>query len=251
MIRLLSILGLGGLLAYAYSRAAMPKFGGNAPPLTPAQAAGVYNQIQGRPPAGRPVEVAGLPNARRLPEGYVGMALPTTVEEVGAMQRAGIRCVVSFVALHPYVIQAMDQAGIRRWYVPFGSTFTNNHAHALNQAVATCGAGHMAVHCTHGVDRTGSALAYLLVRHNRWAPQDALWSQVNPEMSDVGPLGAFLTRNGLPVPTTEPGFYAPANVPEGPGALFTGGNLSGGMKMRTEAYVGQAQSTLNEMRRAA
>ena len=146
-------------------------------------------------PSGRvAVEVTGLPQARRIPEGYIMGAVPGP-EHGERLKELGVKAVLSLVDIHPALARDLDQAGITRLYAPMGKTFRENHAQAV-LALRRFDPSEIYIHCTHGVDRSGNVIAFLLhVRHG-WTIPEALYAVVNPTERDVSGLSEVLHRRG-------------------------------------------------------
>lgn len=251
MIRLLTILGLGGLAAYAYHKASAANSTDQpGPPATRQQAVAIYNELRTGSAIGRPVALAGVPRGRRLPQGYVGTSMLNDPAEIRRLYAAGVRCIVSLVQIiSPGVLAEIQRLSIRHWTVPMGKDFLARHTEALAAARAQCGPRGMAVHCTHGVDRTGASLAWLLWRYDGFTPQAAMWANVDPGVVNTGPLLQMFRERGLSNPPGEPGMYAPARVPLNPCAFGSGncGFLGGGMKVHNADYQHQADTVFRAM----
>ena len=104
---------------------------------------------------------------------------------------------VSLVSLEEDTLDALDDAGIARFYEPMSSTFEPRHVEMLKEVLRRYRPWEIYIHCTHGVDRSGVTAAYLLATRHGWPIDDALWSVVADTSTDVSGLSALLADRGL------------------------------------------------------
>lgn len=213
-------LGLGGALAWwGCTQEATPR----VPRLSRRVQA-----IQGLDAAG---------NARRIPEGYVlsGMLSDGSVP---ILEREGVRHILSAVTM-PASLQARIQAaGIEIHPIPLGSTF--RHAATILAVSSICRPEELLIHCTHGADRTGAVVAFLLAAQHGWKPAAALWAVLAPTRIDVEGLNLALGQVGdndrRSYGAAGIGIYSPTAI-----------GRSGGMKTRSEDYRRLASTAYSAM----
>ena len=170
---------LGGVVALRSSRATV-RF--RLPPATPIAA----------------------PDARRIAKGYVLLAEPTEPEHIDALHRAGVRAIVSMVDLEDDVERRIAELGIHRYYTPVGSELTQASVAALDDATRRYGPDHVAIHCRHGVDRTGALAAVALSRYGL-PVKDGLWLMTSPQPNQVRALELLI---GPPDPSIPVAAYS-------------------------------------------
>jgi len=189
--------------------------------------------MQGRQTISRVVGLDIPGNARRVPEGYIvsGMLAPSSVP---VLRREGIRLVLSAVELPASLVAQIRAAGIEWIPVPLGATF--RHAETIDRETIRQRPERTLIHCTHGADRSGAILAYLLATQHGWTPSAALWAVLAPTAIDVHGLNVVLSqednadRRSLGDPGV--GIYSPAAI-----------GKSGGMKTRSADYRELARTT--------
>lgn len=188
------------------------------------------------PPARR---LAGLPNGRLVPigSGLVLLARPD-LEHVQALAASGAKLLISEVQLSDEVRSAIERAGVRVVTVPVGSTL---HYGPILGAARSAAGQRVAVHCTHGVDRTGATAALLLHCLSGVGALRALWSVLNPTTTDRAGLVGVLEDLGLP---SRPPFPEEVGIYSG---ARSGGQ--GGLKVRGAGYVQLVETTLEGMER--
>lgn len=140
------------------------------------------------------------PDARRIAKGYVLLAEPTDPGHVDALHRAGVRALISMVDVGEDVERRIDELGIRHYYVPVGDELTPASVSALDEATRQYGPQHVAIHCRHGVDRTGALAAVALSRYGL-PVRDALWLMTSPQPNQTAALTRLIgpPSAGIPV----------------------------------------------------
>lgn len=200
------------------------------------------------PPA-RPIPT--LPNARRLPfgGGIVAMALPDA-SNVSALRELGVRRVISEVPPDQSTLVALERAGIEDVPAPIGSTF--RHADTIRRAALTHGP--IAIHCRHGVDRTGATVAYLLHCMYGVPLSRAFAAVVSPTSTDRENLARILRdyrapddATGLYVERALVGAGGPYASEVGLYSAARNGGI-GGMKARPGGYENLIRTALDAAR---
>jgi hypothetical protein len=169
-------------------------------------------------------------------DGIVALARPT-VENVPELAQLGVKRLISEVSLDTDTRRELARAGIDLVNAPIGSTF--RYAPAIRAAAAA--PGRIAVHCQHGVDRTGATIAYIL--HCIYGVQlgRAMSAVVAPYENDRayldGILSTYAARQGgtlkMEVRPQEVGIYSAA-----------ANNGIGGMKARPGGYENLIRTTI-------
>ena len=180
-----------------------------------------------------PAEPIGIYGMRRLPEGYIVGPMPG-LNDIDILHSKGIRTVISLVRPPEAVTNRINSRGMRHVIAPMGNTFRDRHFQAAQ--IAKQHPSETFIHCTHGADRTGAMVAYLLVRNHGWTPREAFWSVVNDADVDTEGLRAIIGDQNPSKPTF--GYYS-----------YKVFGRSGGMKVRNEGYRTTVTSTLEYMRR--
>ena len=183
---------------------------------------------------GPAVSIPSLPNARRLPQGYVATAM-IEPQHVPILRDLGVRATLSAARPSDATIAALRASGIEWVAVPMHSTF--RHAGTLSEVAQRYRPEQIHVHCQHGADRTGNILAYYLVTEHGWSVPDALWAVVNPRETDTRGLGDVLASQG----------YNSRKTPSDPGVGAYAGRI-GGMKARSEGYRNLITTNIAAMR---
>jgi len=193
-------------------------------------------------PTAAPVDPDRMPPAtRQMDEGYWLGAL-IGPEDATALDRLGVRVVLSAVSPGDEAIAALEAAGIEQVAVPMSDRF--RHADTILRVTDTYPPEQIFIHCRHGADRTGAIAAFLLVVRHDWPIGNALHSVVYPNDADLTGLGEVMGRQGvgsgavrtLDDPTV--GFYS-----------LTGAGVGiGGMKARNERYQRLVETVIQAMR---
>lgn len=175
-------------------------------------------------PAAHPLP--SLPNGRLIPfgDGIVAMAQPA-VADARELARLGVRRIISEVPLGAAKVAALEAQGIAIVQAHIGSTFR----HTADILAAARAPGRLAIHCEHGVDRTGATLAVILHCVYDVPIGRAFLAVVNPDGVDQMNLTRLLADAGeLPITHAEQSsiYSAAAN----------GGR--GGMKVRAGGFQG-------------
>ena len=134
---------------------------------------------------------------------------------------------LSAVSPSAETVDLLRSNGIEWIPVRIGSTF--RHAENFDDVSRRYRPDQILIHCTHGADRSGVILAYLLATRHRWTYADALYSVVAPTTTDTRGLALVLSRYGIEDARSPGsggvGIYSPMAV-----------GHSGGLKARNEAY---------------
>lgn len=185
------------------------------------------------------IPVGSLPNARRVPEGYVVGGL-IQVNDVPALLRNGIQSVVSLVAPDSATRTALGHANIRLTIAPMGSTWRGAHPYQIISGVTGVEPRRVYIHCTHGVDRAGTALAFLLVERHGWTIADALYAVVQPTRANVEGLAEILADKGID----------DRRAPDDPGVgIYSLAPLGrvGGLKTTSDSYANLVRTFIDEV----
>lgn len=170
---------------------------------------------------------AGALNARRIPEGFVMMGLAnmeasdsvTTLQAslfAQALYDQGIRGVVSFTRPNSALIDAFTARGIRLFaddMSEFNETqgssadyfwnfhdfrgYSNSWHAPLLTWLADFEPNQVAIHCSHGVDRTGNAVAFILSTMYGWSIQDALYAVAYKNQDTLDGIADVLAEFGI------------------------------------------------------
>ncbi len=191
---------------------------------------GLYRLAQsGRAGAGigvPAVELASPPlrNGRRVAAGYVLTGLQPQLQEgndraSGAMAESfaadlaalGIRVLVSFQPATPEVDRALRARGIQRLHDLYPNTLHANYWNfhvwkdydhdwtgPLLAAASRVGPRAIGLQCTHGVDRTGNACAFLLAVRQGWPIADAWYSVAARTQTTCDGIAEVLAELGHP-----------------------------------------------------
>ena len=127
-----------------------------------------------------PVPNPGLPNCFRVAEGLYRGAQPTR-EGFEALQRMGVRTVVNLRSRHSdrNLLEGLDLAYVE---IPMNAAFPSREDFLRFLEIARDPARQpVFVHCEHGSDRTGTAVALFRVSLQRWDRTEAI-----REMTDGG-----------------------------------------------------------------
>ena len=126
-------------------------------------------------PAGwaEPVQAAGLPNCFRVSGALYRGAQPTR-EGFVELQRLGIRTVVNLRAEHSD-LRLIQGLGLKYETIPMSAAFPKPEEFRRFLAIARDpGSQPVFVHCQHGSDRTGTAVALYRVAVQGWGREEAI-----------------------------------------------------------------------------
>lgn len=150
------------------------------------------------------------------------------VSNVPALRFLGVRRLLSEVALDSATRSALEQAGIQRIEAPVGSALS---AQAVAAALSASAApGRLAIHCEHGVDRTGATLALILHCTYGVPLGRALAAVVAPYTDDRRALASILA-DSVPGSETEQNALRSGGPEVGLYSAARNGGI-GGMKVR-------------------
>ena len=161
-----------------------------------------------------------LENARRAPWGTILMGMPTVEhsadrdrnrpEELAReLRNQGIEVVFSFAEPQPLFAQAIRNQGIvfaQDFYPEVDPDLWNFHGFlgseipwydGLLTIVENFGPDRVAIHCTHGVDRTGNAAAFLMSVLYGVPIEDAWYAMVSDSRSSVAGVAQVLSEYGI------------------------------------------------------
>jgi hypothetical protein len=176
-------------------------------------------------------------NMRQAEEGYWVGGRPDVADMPGLYEQ-GIRLIVSSVYLNQRRRRACEAAGIDCRYIRIGSTFPDPDEFLA--LTADYPAEQIYLHCTHGADRAGAMLAFLLVIRDGWRPDHALLAVSAPGRWNVNQVVDVLEEHGLLVTEAERERYA---------GLYSGASNGGegGMKAHEDRYRNLIASTLEAL----
>ena len=176
-------------------------------------------------------------NTRQVAEGYWVGGAPNAAE-IEELHDRGVRVILSAVRVAPSVQEACDRLNIRRISVRFGSTFRVG-ARVLEETRGI-DPSELFIHCTHGGDRAGSILAYLLAVRHGWPADHAILAVAFPGRNDLRRLVELLESEGLIITAEENEEFA---------GIYSGASNGGhgGLKVRGESYVNLVNTLLEAM----
>jgi len=168
-------------------------------------------------------------NTRQIAEGYWIGGIPT-VRNIDALYNKHIRLIISATRVSAEfepVKQHIAELGIKHIILPFGGKFPKSTA--FYQTVLKFLPEHTYIHCDHGGDRSGSLLAYLLVKRHSWSIQHALLAVLFPGENDIKGMKKVLVDRGYSVSDSEVTQYA---------GIYSGARngSGGGLKVRSDDY---------------
>jgi protein tyrosine/serine phosphatase len=137
------------------------------------------------PRLAEPIDLAGLPNLHRVDDGLYRGAQPGP-EGFSALRDLGVRTVVDLRSDHSDLDElraaGLDPAGLDLVSIPMSpSGVSEDQLLAFLRVAADPARRPVFVHCRHGADRTGAAVAAYRVAIQGWAPEAAV-----AEMRDGG-----------------------------------------------------------------
>lgn len=154
-----------------------------------------------------PVEITGsIVNARHIVGGPLLMGIRTQASEQYASELAtilvqeNIRGVLGLHPPAPEIRAAIEAAGIEyhyfnfHWFYNWDEPFMDTLIQMSNQY----GIENIAIHCQHGVDRTGNAAAFLLATQCHMNLIDAYYLVVAPTQDNIAGLEQALAELGYP-----------------------------------------------------
>lgn len=191
-------------------------------------------------------ELQGLPHARRTNAGPVLMGMYTegNISDSGASElvsrlvEEGITGIVSFHPPASNVTRALREAGIESfhslhetrhedyWNFHWWRNYDTNWTDHIVDFVNRHGPSHIAIHCQHGVDRTGNSMAFLLAVMFDVPIADAWYAVVNNRTTDLEGLATVLEEFGV----HDSRYRSDPTV-----SLYT--YNGSGMKVRSEGYM--------------
>ncbi len=161
-----------------------------------------------------------LENARRAPWGTILMGMPTTEQSserdrdrpqelARELRNQGIEVVFSFAPPQESFQQAMRAEGLRfahdlypsnhddhwnfHWFFDYDVPWHD----PLLEILATYGPEKVAIHCTHGVDRTGNAAAFLMSVLYGVPIEDAWYAMASDSRSTLEGVASVLEEFGI------------------------------------------------------
>lgn len=188
--------------------------------------------------AGTAEPAQALPrNTRQIAEGYWVGGAPNAAD-IEALHERGITLILSAVRVAPSVQAACDRLDIRRVAVRFGSTFRVGRR--VLEATNGVDPSEIFIHCTHGGDRAGSILAYLLAVRHGWPADHAILAVAFPGHNDLRRLIELMEGEGLEITPEESAEFA---------GVYSGASNGGhgGLKVRGESYVNLVNTLLEAM----
>jgi protein tyrosine phosphatase (PTP) superfamily phosphohydrolase (DUF442 family) len=179
-------------------------------------------------------------NARQVAEGYWVGGMPT-VDDIASLREQGIRLIVSSTRLDGETRLAVRRYGIEHLNVRWGRHFPD--VTEILEGTAAYQPGEIYLHCTHGGDRAGALLAFMLVAREGWRPDHAILAVAFPGENDVRRIIEVLEDAGLIVTDEERERYV---------GIYSGARNggTGGLKMRSEDYRTLIETTLGAMAEA-
>lgn len=159
-----------------------------------------------------------LVHPRRTPSGYLMMGAPVDGESVtresarawaDALEAEGITGVAGFHPPHRFIVEELRGRNIELFHESYPSrydSYWNFHdflgydepwADPILDFVGRHGARRVAIHCQHGVDRTGNVIAFLLAVRHGVPLNDALYAVVDASPADVAGVAQVLGEFGV------------------------------------------------------
>lgn len=178
---------------------------------------------------------AQVHNLRQVEQGYWAGGEPAS-DDMADLSAEGIRLIISAVYLNERQREAATAAGIEPVYIRIGSTFPN--ATEVLEAVEGYAASEILVSCSHGGDRAGALLAFLLVIREGWRPDHAILAVASPGRYNINQVIAVLEEYALSVTEEERQTF---------GGIYSGASNggTGGLKAHDEPYRNLIRTTLD------
>jgi len=151
-------------------------------------------------------------NARETPAGPVLLGMPldgmATPEEalqlINELQTLEVHAILGFHPADPDILEALSDADIEYvflnfhwWRGPRDNPWADPWMPVLDSLIRTYSVHNIAIHCQHGVDRTGNAMAYLLAVYYKIPIADALYMVVANTNPDTMALADVLEEYGV------------------------------------------------------
>ena len=171
----------------------------------------------------------GMPkNTRHLKEGYWIGALPD-ITNIQPMKDHGIKVVLTVTKTKQswgQVKQKIRDLGMEHIIIPIGSRFPKDTS--FYDILLNYEPNEIFVHCDHGGDRSGTFIAYMLIRRNNWTVQRALLAMVNPSKIDISGLKKVLNLHNYEVSQDDLSYSS----------IYSGSSNGGfgGLKARNDGY---------------
>lgn len=176
-----------------------------------------------------------LRNARRLPQGPLLLGAWSSSIDVDRLTELGIEAVIGFHPLNEETLLALDEVNIDYAYFNFHwwRGWDEPWMPMLNNMLMSYDPDSIAIHCQHGVDRTGNAAAYYLAVYCDVPLADALYAVVANSSSHTQGVADVLQEFGI-VDVRSPGDH---------GVNIYGYN-GNGMHVNTEGFKEYVRQTI-------
>ena len=138
-------------------------------------------------------------NTRHTKEGFWIGALPE-VSNIVPMRQHWIRVILTVTYTKTSwesVKHAIAEQGIEHILLPIGSRFPQDTS--FYDSLLPHSPDEIFIHCDHGGDRSGTFMAYMLMRRAGWTPQRALLAMLNPSKTNLAGLKEVLKKHGISV----------------------------------------------------
>ena len=175
-------------------------------------------------------------NTRHLIEGYWIGSIPKSIFQIEELYNQGIRLIITVTHTSPSfnkIISKIKSLQMTHLYIPIGSRFPSLTQEQIS-IIESYNPNQIFVHCEHGSDRSGTFIAYLLIKYHNYSIPSALLSVVSRNKKDISLLKDLLHKHSIPISDDDIAYTS----------IYAG---KGGLKLRGDSYQRLVETMIDHL----